>query len=56
MTDLANIETAAKQEVATVKSKVVAFVKAHIPHTVAAVVGYVSGHYGLIGAVLKHLF
>jgi hypothetical protein len=60
MTDLSNIEsavkTAATAEVATVKSRVIAFVKTHVPALVSAVAGYAGGHYGLIGAVLKHLF
>lgn len=58
MTDLSTAETAVKAaataEVATVKSKVLAFVKAHIPAVVAAVGGYGVGATGLIGKVLKH--
>lgn len=60
MTDISNVEsaikTAATVEVATVKSKALAFLKAHLPAVVSAVAGYAGGHYGVIGAVLKHLF
>jgi hypothetical protein len=45
----------ATAEVKTFREKVVAFVKAHVPTAVGSVVGYAGGHFGLIGAVLKHL-
>lgn len=58
MTDINTQVTAAvakaETEVKTFREKAVAYVKAHVPTVVSAVAGYAGGHYGLIGAVLKH--
>ena len=56
MSEVTKVVEEVKTEVTTVKSKVVAFVKKYVPHTVISVVSYVAGHFGAISLVLKHLF
>lgn len=47
---------AVKAEVVTLKTKVVAFVSAHVPHTIAAGSGYIVGKFGLVGWLLNKVF
>jgi hypothetical protein len=44
-----------KADVASVKAKVVAFAKAHVPTVVGASSGYLAGKFGLIGLLFKVL-
>ena len=46
-------QAAVKAEVATVKSKIVAFVKAHVATAIAAVAGYGVAKLGLISLIWK---
>lgn len=55
MTDLNQLKATAQADVATAKSKAVAFVKAHVPTIVAAAAGFATGKFGLLGFVLKHI-
>lgn len=59
MTDLGNIETAAKAELATeanaLKPKALAFVKKYAVKVGLVAFSYIAGHFGWIGAVLQAL-
>ena len=46
-------ETAVKAEVATVKSKIVAFAKAHVSTAIGAVAGYGAAKLGILGLIWK---
>jgi hypothetical protein len=46
-------ETAVKAEVVTVKSKIVAFVKAHVSTAIGAVAGYGAAKLGILGLIWK---
>lgn len=44
---------AVEAKVQTIKSKVIAFVKAHVPTVIAASAGYGAGSFGLVSKLLK---
>ncbi len=46
-------ETAVKAEVVTVKSKIVAFAKAHVSTAIGAVAGYGAAKLGILGLIWK---
>jgi hypothetical protein len=46
---------AVKADVVAVESKVVTFVKAHVPTVVGATAGFVVGKFGIIGAILHKI-
>ena len=48
------VKADAEAKAKATRAKVIAFVKTHVPWVVGTVGGYASGHFGLVGAVLKH--
>lgn len=47
------VKNAAQVEVATVKSKIVAFAKAHVSTAIGAVAGYGAAKVGILGLIWK---
>jgi hypothetical protein len=53
--DVSKVETEVKTEVVTVRAKVQAWVKAHIPHAVAAVAGFAASHFSVISYLVHKI-
>jgi hypothetical protein len=52
---MVDVVSAVKVEVATVKSKIKAWVAAHIPHAVSAVTGFAVSHFSVITYLVHKL-
>jgi hypothetical protein len=53
--DVATAKAAVTAEVVTVKAKVIAWLKAHIPHAIAVVTGWVVSHFGVLSYLVSKL-
>ena len=53
---MGDIQNAVKAEVVTVKGKIVAWFKAHVPHGVIGATSYLGGKFGLIGALVAKFY
>jgi len=53
--DVAAVKTEVTAEVVSVRAKVQAWVKAHIPHAVAAVAGFAASHFSVISYLVHKL-
>ena len=53
--EVATAKAAVTAEVTTVTAKVKAWIKAHVPHAISAVTGYVVSHFSVISYLVHKL-
>jgi hypothetical protein len=49
------IVNAVKADAVSIKAKVVAFAKAHVPTVIGAAAGFAAAKFGVIGFIVSHL-
>lgn len=51
---VADAKAATSAEVKSLTAKVEAFLQKHVPTVVGTLLGYAGGHFGVVGAIVKH--